>query len=111
MWGSGVKGGFVRLFYPSVDEVESGEPKQKPYWLSHKEYAVGMIKYARLPSWLLGNAFYWLLGLCMSAFVHFRLPSVHIICINYASITTKSLLGPFLIEWHQLSSLTIKIAK
>ncbi|CAB3990535.1 Platelet-activating factor acetylhydrolase [Paramuricea clavata] len=66
MWGSGVKGGFVRLFYPSDDHdqnihVDSCETK-KPFWLPHKEYAVGMIKYAKLPSWLLGNAFYWLLG-------------------------------------------------
>jgi platelet-activating factor acetylhydrolase len=66
MWGSGAKGGFVRLFYPSDDpdqniNVDSCETK-KPFWLPHKEYAVGMIKYAKLPSWLLGNAFYWLLG-------------------------------------------------
>ena len=65
MWGSGVKGGFIRLFYPSDDPDESCESfaeTKKPFWIPHKEYAVGMIKYAKLPSWLLGNAFYWLLG-------------------------------------------------
>ena len=63
MWGSGSKGGFVRLFYPSDEPDQSDSCKTKrPFWLPHREYAVGMIKYAKLPSWLLGNAFYWLLG-------------------------------------------------
>ena len=66
MWGSGAKGGFVRLFYPSDDPEQSSFvhncDRSKPFWLPHKEYAVGMIKYAKLPSWLLGNVFYWMLG-------------------------------------------------
>ncbi|XP_028400942.1 platelet-activating factor acetylhydrolase-like [Dendronephthya gigantea] len=66
MWGSDVKGGFVRIFYPSDDPEHSSFvhncDRRKPFWLPHKEYAVGMIKYAKLPSWLLGNVFYWMLG-------------------------------------------------
>ena len=68
MWGSGIKGGFVRLFYPCEEpdksEFNNGRTTaKKPLWLAQKEYAVGMIKYAKLPSWFLGNAFYWILGL------------------------------------------------
>ena len=72
MWGSGIKGGFVRLFYPTDDPDQSDVYNclKKPFWLPHKEYAVGMIKYAKLPSWLLGNAFYWLLGKLVHGDIH-----------------------------------------
>ena len=61
MWGNGIKGGFVRLFYP-VAKDDLVETDSQPTWMPDKEYVVGMIKYAKLPSWLLGNVFYWLVG-------------------------------------------------
>ena len=63
MWGSGVKGGFVRLFYPIEPPSERfSTADNQPAWMPDKEYAVGMMKYTKFPSWLVGNLFAWLLG-------------------------------------------------
>lgn len=61
MWGSGIKTGFIRLFYPVVKD-DLLDTDYRATWLPNKEYVVGMLKYAKLPSWLLGNVFYWLVG-------------------------------------------------
>ncbi len=62
MWGSDVNGGFVRLFYPSDDPDQKVDGSERPFWLPNKKYGVGMIKYAKLPTWLLAKPFYWWLG-------------------------------------------------
>ena len=62
MWGSGENGGFARLFYPSNDPNQISNGWEKPLWLPNKKYGDGMVKYAKMPTWLLAKPFYWWLG-------------------------------------------------
>lgn len=56
-------GSFVRLFYPS-QLCKSGADKthERVLWLPNRPYADGMINYLKLPAWLLGGFFHWLIG-------------------------------------------------
>ena len=67
-------GTFVRLFYPALPSNCGEEIEQdKVAWMPLREYVDGMISFMKLPAWLLGGAFHWLIG-------EPRLPILLVVC-------------------------------
>ena len=65
MCGALKEGSFVRLFYPTgrAEQTEKAvQDSDRCLWLPRKEYAEGLIKFMKLPVWLLGGFLHWCTG-------------------------------------------------
>lgn len=69
--GGGENGGsFIRFFYP-VDKTAGPIDESKYcFWMPREEYTTGLLKFMKLPVWLLSQFFYWTVG-------SLRIPAVY----------------------------------
>ena len=55
-------GSFIRFFYP-VDKTAGPIDESKYcFWMPREEYTTGLLKFMKLPVWLLSQFFYWTVG-------------------------------------------------
>lgn len=55
-------GSFIRFFYP-VDKTAGPIDESKScFWMPREEYTTGLLKFMKLPVWLLSQFFYWSVG-------------------------------------------------
>ena len=55
-------GSFIRFFYP-VDKTAGPIDESKCcFWMPREEYTTGLLKFMKLPVWLLSQFFYWTVG-------------------------------------------------
>lgn len=56
-------GSFIRFFYP-VDKTAARPVDESKYcfWMPREEYTTGLLKFMKLPVWLLSQFFYWTVG-------------------------------------------------
>lgn len=63
-------GSFIRFFYPSEKTAGTLDESEKCLWIPRQEYTSGLINFMKLPVWLLGRVFYWIVGGYIFAYVH-----------------------------------------
>ncbi|KAL9963187.1 hypothetical protein ACROYT_G032364 [Oculina patagonica] len=63
-------GSFIRFFYPTEKTAAVLDETKTCFWIPRQEYTTGLVRFMKLPVWLLGRLFYWTVG-------SLRIPAVY----------------------------------
>lgn len=55
-------GSFIRFFYPVQKTAGPIDESKCCFWMPREEYTTGLLKFMKLPVWLLSKFFYWTVG-------------------------------------------------